>query len=150
MFFFAGVLTLVPGRPRTSGARGGTVAPVARAEAGEPRRGHLRFEDLVAYHLWFALSTEPRRFDVSVLKGTPGIPEDPAYFLPRGFREVGVNNPGALDGERFWVAFRAAALNESRPPLKLLVERGYQVERVFETTAQGQRAFLVLVARARQ
>jgi hypothetical protein len=107
------------------------------------------FEDLVAYHLWFALERgeTARRFRVVSVKGVPGVAEDPAYFLPRGFEGVAVADAGALRGERFWVAFRDTAWDESRQPLKLLTERGYRAERVYETTAQGQRAFLVLFKR---
>ena len=50
------------------------------------------FEDLVAYHLWFAFDSSPRKpFKVTVVKGVDGIPEDPAYFLPRRFNEIAVS-----------------------------------------------------------
>lgn len=105
------------------------------------------FEDLVAYHLWFALSGDGR-FRVVSVKGAPGLTEDPAYFLPRDFEGVARARADALQGERFWAAFRDTDWNESRPPLKLIIERGYRAERVYETAAQGQRAFLVLFVRA--
>lgn len=104
------------------------------------------FEDLVAYHLWFALEREGR-FRVVSVEGAPGVAEDPAYFLPRAFDGVAVANTEALQGERFWAAFRDADWDESRQPLKLIRERGYRAERVFESSAQGQRAFLVLFVR---
>ncbi|MBC7929482.1 MAG: hypothetical protein H7Z38_02845, partial [Rubrivivax sp.] len=108
------------------------------------------FEDLVAYHLWFAFGGEGggRRFKVVALKNVPGTAEDPAYFLPRRFDGVAeASGAETVGGERFWVALRAARWDESRPPLKLLLERGYRAEKVYETSAQGQRAFLVLFAR---
>jgi hypothetical protein len=105
------------------------------------------FEDLVAYHLWFALE-RGGRFRVVSVKGAPGVAEDPAYFIPRGFDGVAVANTDALRGERFWAAFRDTNWDESRPPLKLILERGYRAERVYESGAQGQRAFLVLFRRA--
>jgi hypothetical protein len=105
------------------------------------------FEDLVAYHLWFALEREAR-FRVVSIEGAPGVAEDPAYFLPRGFEGVSVATTDALRGERFWAAFRDAGWDESRQPLKLIRERGYRAERVYEASAQGQRAFLVLFVRA--
>ena len=105
------------------------------------------FEDLVAYHLWFALSGSGR-FRVVSVEGAPGVAEDPGYFLPRDFDGVAVANTDALRGERFWAAFRDADWDESRQPLKLIVERGYRAERVYEASAQGQRAFLVLFVRA--
>ena len=108
------------------------------------------FEDLVAYHLWFALERGETagRFRVVSIEGAPGVAEDPAYFLPRDFRGVAVAGAEALRGERFWVAFRDAGWDESRQPLKLILERGYRAERVYESAAQGQRAFLVLFTRA--
>jgi len=108
------------------------------------------FEDLVAYHLWFALERgrSAGRFRVVNLEGAHGVAEDPAYFLPRGFEGVTAADVNALEGERFWAAFRDAAWDETRPPLKLLKERGYRAERVYEAGAQGQRAFLVLFTHA--
>jgi hypothetical protein len=110
------------------------------------------FEDLVAYHLWFALGGEEgaRRFRVVSVKGVPDIEEDPAYFLPRGFDQISKASPDSLTGQRFWVAFRDAAWDESRQPLRFILERGYRPERVYEAGAQGQRAFLVLFARTDQ
>lgn len=106
------------------------------------------FEDLVAYHLWFALDTSRETgMKVVVLKGMPGTSEDPAYFLPRRFDGVASERADALGGERFWVAFRDADWDESRPPLSALLGRGYRAARIYETAAQGQRAFLVLFTR---
>lgn len=130
-------------------AWGELAATMAEAETGADGRVKVyAFEDLVAYHLWFALDTTgEKRFDVEVVKHVPGIAEDPAYFLPRRFDGVAVRDASALAGERLWVAFRDASWDEARPPLKLLKERGYHAEKTFESEAQGQRAFLVLVRR---
>jgi hypothetical protein len=108
------------------------------------------FEDLVAYHLWFALDGDARarRLRVVSLKGMPGTLEDPAYFLPRDFDGVTVAPADALEGTRFWAAFRDTTWDESRPPLSFITSRGYRASRVYETSAQGQRAFLVLFTRA--
>jgi hypothetical protein len=109
------------------------------------------FEDLVAYHLWFALdSAHETGMRVSVLQGMPGVSEDPAYFLPRGFDGVTRARANSVSDERFWAAFRDASWDESRPPLSVLVARGYRAERVYEAAAQGQRAFLVLFTREPQ
>lgn len=123
----------------------GLAASAAKDEAGGT--DVYAFEDLVAYHLWFALEREGR-FRVVSIEGAPGVAEDPAYFLPRDFDGVALATTDALRGERFWVAFRDTNWDASRPPLKLILERGYRAERVYETTAQGQRAFLVLFVRA--
>ena len=127
---------------------GDLAAEVMREEtAGEPVAVYA-FEDLNAYHLWFAFSSaQDERFKVTVVKGVAGLTEDPAYFLPRRFDGVNIRDASALAGERLWLAFRDTSFNEDRPPLKLLKERGYRVEKIFETSAQGQRAFLVLVSR---
>jgi hypothetical protein len=108
------------------------------------------FEDLVAYHLWFALDgARQNRFQVVVVKNLPGVAEDPAFFLPRRFDGVAkAAGADALGGERFFAAFRDLSWDESHEPLKTILERGYRAERVYETEAQGQRAFLVLFARA--
>jgi hypothetical protein len=127
----------------------GLAASAARdAARGEPADLYA-FEDLIAYHLWFALERggAAGRFRVVSVKGVPGVAEDPAYFLPRDFDGVAVRGADALRGESFWAAFRDAEWDESRQPLKLITERGYRAEHVYETAAQGQRAFLVLFTR---
>jgi hypothetical protein len=134
-------------------ARDSAVEGINSGGGGAPQAAEVyAFEDLVAYHLWFALERgrTAGRFRIASIKGAPGVPEDPAYFLPRGFDGVAVTNTDALQGRRFWVAFRDTNWDESRQPLKLINERGYRAERVYETAAQGQRAFLVLFTRADQ
>lgn len=123
----------------------GLAASAARDEAGAGTV--YAFEDLIAYHLWFALEREGR-FRVVSVKGAPGVTEDPAYFLPRDFEGVASATTDALQGDSFWAAFRDTSWDESRPPLKLILERGYRAERVYESAAQGQRAFLVHFVRA--
>jgi hypothetical protein len=115
---------------------------------GEPVNVYA-FEDLVAYHLWFALEGDARarRYRIVSLKGVPGVNEDPAYFLPRDFDGVNVAHADALEGRHFWAAFRDTTWDESRPPLNFITSRGYRASRVYESTAQGQRAFLVLFTR---
>ena len=131
--------------------RDGPAAGVGAVEGGASGATAVyAFEDLVAYHLWFALERGETagRFRVVSIEGAPGVAEDPAYFLPRAFDGVATAGADALGGERFWLAFRDTHWDESRPPLKLLAERGYRAARVHETAAQGQRAFLVLFTRA--
>jgi hypothetical protein len=105
------------------------------------------FEDLAAYQLWHELRGERGRFRIRVVKGVAGVAEDPSYFLPRRFDQVTKTDAGAIAGESFWVAFRDASFDETRPPLSLLRGRGYVVRRRHETEAQGQRVFLLLVER---
>jgi len=102
------------------------------------------FEDLVAYHLWFALKeSDGGKFRVGLIKGVPGVREDPAYFLPRAFSEIRVQDLSALNEQHFWIAFRDIDFSDQRPPLKTLKDRGYEVREVLQVEAAGQRAFLV-------
>ncbi|HLM55593.1 MAG TPA: glycosyltransferase family 39 protein [Pyrinomonadaceae bacterium] len=122
----------------------GELAESALADEPRPARVYA-FEDLVAYHLWFALGDEGA--SVGVVKGLEGIPEDPAYFLPRRFNAVSVQDAKEPFGRSFWVAFRATELNAAVSPLDALRRQGYTVEKVYEQAAGGQRAFLVRVTR---
>jgi uncharacterized membrane protein len=106
------------------------------------------FEDLVAYHLWFAFdSSRHKQFKVAVVKNLEGIPEDPAYFLPRRFNEIAIMNSSQIAGDEIWVAYRATRWDTARPPLITLESLGYAVRSVFSIQAQGQEAFLVRMAR---
>ena len=102
------------------------------------------FEDLSAYHLWFATR---RNGNVNVVKveGMAGMAEDRAYFLPRGFNGVTRVEAISVAGDRFWVAFRDMRWDERHPPLRQLVEQGYRIgtPTVFETG--GMKAFIVEV-----
>jgi hypothetical protein len=102
------------------------------------------FEELVAYHLWFALEESGGgKVEVGLIKGVPGVREDPAYFLPRAFSNITRQDLAALSEKHLWIAFRDVDFNEQRPPLKNLKDRGYQVREVLQVEAAGQRAFLV-------
>ncbi|MDX6269473.1 MAG: mannosyltransferase [Acidobacteriota bacterium] len=119
-------------------------------------------EDLVAYHLWYALSSAgsvgERRFRVARIANLSGLLEDKAFFLPRGFDEVLRTDAGAAGGEgtvgseglreeHFWAAFRDTSWNAGHPLLRLLAERGYEIEERFEVTASGQKAFIISARR---
>ncbi|MGI8735583.1 MAG: glycosyltransferase family 39 protein [Pyrinomonadaceae bacterium] len=126
-----------------------------KSEDGSREVQIYAYEDLVAYHLWFALDTARRqgafdRFKVHVVKGIPGLREDPAYFLPRRFYGVESQDGAALKGESVWIAFRDSVWHTQRPPLSLIEAQGYETGRVFELPAQGQRAFLVELRRTGQ
>ena len=109
------------------------------------------FEDLVAYHLWFALDAAgDHRFRVSAIKNVPGLAEDPAYFLPRRFSGVTTTDLASIEDERFWIAFRDLSWNEERPPLSVLQARGYRIGERLEFAAGGQRAFMVSVSRRQE
>ncbi|HXL81781.1 MAG TPA: glycosyltransferase family 39 protein [Pyrinomonadaceae bacterium] len=127
--------------------------PLARqVEANEPQAAEdvrvYAFEDLVAYHLWFAFdSSQRKQFKVTVIKNFPGALEDPAYFLPRRFNEVAVMNSSQVNGSEIWIAYRAARWDDTLPPLNTLENMGYAVRNVYSTQTQGQQAFMVRMAR---
>lgn len=100
------------------------------------------FEDLTAYHLWFA---ERKNANVKIVKvnGIPEMTEDKAYFLPREFDGVGVAGPDEFGGESFWIAFRDMQWNDRHPPLNVLRRQGYAIMSPIESDAQGMKAFLV-------
>lgn len=106
------------------------------------------FEDLVAYHLWFALSTEGEgKFKVVRIRGIEGLDEDPAFFLPRRFHDIEVRDQLQISGEHVWLAFRDENWDEKRPPVSLLQQAGYRVQKVYLMTSQGEQSFLVELAR---
>jgi uncharacterized membrane protein len=105
------------------------------------------FEELVAYHLWFASEESGGKLKAGLMKGVPGVLEDPAYFLPRAFNGITLEDFPSLNEKHFWVAFRDEDLNEDDPPLKTLKDRGYEVREVLQLQAAGQRAYLVELKR---
>jgi hypothetical protein len=124
------------------------LAGIAAREDPQVSLNVYAFEDLVAYHVWFGLERHRgTRPTVAVIKDMPGVVEDPAYFLPRRFDGVVTRKLDEIKDERIWVTFRDTSFDELRPPMRSLIERGYRVERSFETSAQGQRAFLVLMSK---
>ena len=126
---------------------------VARVETNAPQRVDVyAFEDLVAYHLWFAFenTAESDRVRIHAVKGIKGLQEDPAYFLPRRFYEIETHDGPAFKGDSIWLAFRDSQWNPNRPPLNLLPAQNLETGRVFELQAQGQKSFLVEVLRRGQ
>ena len=110
---------------------------INEANTVEPVKIYV-FEDLVAYHFWFALR-DSDKFEVNVVKGIDGLNEDTAYFLPRGFGEVKVTDLSGIHGERFWVAFRAGKWDLFSPPLSDISLAGYRFEQplVFDVDSQS-------------
>lgn len=99
------------------------------------------FEDLVAYHFWFALRDSDRNFQIVKVNGIEGLLEDKAYFLPRGFDRI--QTADDFEGDRFSIAFRDRFFDESAPPLRNLKAKGYQVRTMQTIRANGLEAFLV-------
>lgn len=123
-------------------------APAAFASPARERI--FVFEELIAYHIWFALKNAGvgERFQVISVKNFPELREDAAYFLPRRFDAVVVDGggPDALTGDHFWVAFRgadAADWDERREPLRTLIGRGYAVGRRYSFGTPQGTAYLI-------
>jgi uncharacterized membrane protein len=102
------------------------------------------FEDEAAYHVWWAVRNNPL-FRVVSVDGYADMPEDRAYFLPRGFPDVAVTR--SVDGEQFWLAFRAASWRPEKQVVQELRAYGYEIGEPFSSTAQGATAYLVPVSR---
>lgn len=102
------------------------------------------FEDLTAYHFWFALR-ESDFFKVAKVKNVEGLQEDTAYFLPRGFDAVQLVELDQINEQKFWIAFRDKDLKEAEPPLRNLKLKGYRIGEPIVFEAQGLKAFLILV-----
>ena len=104
------------------------------------------FEDLVAYHFWFATRNK-QNIQIIKVNEMPEMAEDKAYFLPRGFDGVRSVTPEEMNGERFWIAFRDMQWNEKHPPLNYLLKRGINIGQPQEIDFNGLKAFLVEVSR---
>jgi uncharacterized membrane protein len=101
------------------------------------------FEDLVAYHLWFATRNSSERVQIVNVEDFPGVAEDKAYFLPRAFGGVKSIDPNAIAGERFWIAYRDGSWNPTHAVVQDLTARGYRHGAPLEFKANGGTAFLV-------
>lgn len=103
------------------------------------------YEDLIAYHFWFALRDSDRGFQIIKVNGVAEMSEDKAYFLPRGFGGIQTVGEDEIKGERFFIAFRGKTWDESAPPLQNLKARNYKIGEPQVYEAQGLKAFLVEV-----
>jgi len=104
------------------------------------------FEDLVAYHFWFALR-DSDKIQVVRVKDIPEMIEDKAYFLPRGFDKVKITDANGFTENKFYIAFRDMKWNEFHPPLNILKEKGYKIGTPKEIDVNGLKAFLVEVSK---
>jgi hypothetical protein len=95
------------------------------------------FEDLAAYHLWFALRNSEKQIDISRIDNVNGMTEDPAYFLPRGFDDVTRRNIPSVTDDSVWIVYRSREFDYTTlPPLKGFDEAGYEINEV-ETFPAG-------------
>jgi hypothetical protein len=104
-------------------------------------------EDLSAYQSWYALRAAGAGglLRVAVVRDVPGVVEDRAFFLPRGFAEVSVESfEAAMREDHFWIIVRGAAWDDESELMKTLRGRGYEIERRYELDASGQKTFVAL------
>jgi hypothetical protein len=145
----AGALYLIQPMPKLSWCAWGELIQQIPASADNSPAVVYSFEDLVAYHLWFATTersaTHPQ---VSVVKGLPGVTEDPAFFLPRRFNEVATVRSTDIHGDHIWIAFRARRWDEKAAPMGYVKALGYTPQNVLSETAEGEQAFLVELTRS--
>lgn len=124
---------------------------LAPPNSSGPKRLYA-FEDLAAYHLWFATRQIPN-YSVFLVTGLDGIPNDPAYFLPRGFTDVTSIRLDEIGDETFWIAFRkqtppkVSGVAFMAPglgtPVTDIEARGYEVEDVQSIETGAQTSFLI-------
>lgn len=101
------------------------------------------FEDLVAYHFWFALRDSERGFRIYKVSEVENLVEDKAYFLPRGFDDVRKVTFDEIKDEKFYIVFRDKDWNLQNPPLKNFIEKGYEIGEPKAFEVLGLKAFLV-------
>lgn len=117
---------------------------VQAKQTDEPATKIYATEELIAYHLWFALCENGKNnSQIIAIKNLPDVKEDAAYFLPRGFYDVKIQNADTINDEHFRLAFRNTEWNQEKQPLKFFVERGYKVGTPTEMNMRGVRAFIV-------
>lgn len=98
---------------------------IVQLESGNQRPVKIyAFENLVAYHLWFALRQEPR-FHVDVAKGLDVRTDDGTYFLPRGFDSVAIVPVEEIVDDQLWLAFRNSQADEQSLITAAFARRGY-------------------------
>lgn len=85
------------------------------------------FEDLIAYHFWFAFHESGRPAKVVKVRNVEGVAEDAAYFLPRGFNDVGIVELGDVSDDSLWIAYRGEQIDEAANPLQAFTSRGYHI-----------------------
>lgn len=119
--------------------------PLAVEAAGKNTAKVYVFEDLVAYHFWFAFHEGSSKPEVSKIREVEGVAEDTAYFLPRGFGEIATVEMPDVNESRFWIAYRGERIDEAKNPLRAFLDRGYRIADRKVLAASGESAILILL-----
>ena len=117
------------------------------------------FEDLIAYHFWFA-TRGLQNYRVKVVRGVEGITEDKAYFLPRGFGQIEVVGLDDISDDDIWTAFRDPKAEQTPPgfldftpqpiPISAFAKSGYDPEDSKTIDVGDQSAYLIHLLRRRR
>ena len=99
-----------------------SVAADIRSE--QPAGTIYAFENLVAYHLWFA-ERESGALQVKVVKGVDVSTADETYFLPRGFYDVATVPLAEVNEDEFWLAFRPVRRSDDARLIEVFTRLGY-------------------------
>ena len=103
------------------------------------------FEDLVAYHIWFAERNRQKNAKVFRVRDIEGIAEDKAYFLPRGFEEIVSIDFDDIHEPKFWIAYRFKSIDEREPPLRNFIVKGYHIVDQRFIAARNENAIFLLL-----
>lgn len=104
------------------------------------------FEDAVAYDFWYASQTKTEgKLRVILIEDDPDIPEDKAYFLPRGFDGIQKAGEESIAGDKFWIAVRNIWDNEEHPLWKRIKAKGYRLGPALRLKTADAFVFLVPV-----
>ena len=82
------------------------------------------FENLAAYHLWFA-TRDGKAVRVKVASGVDAVANDEAYFLPRGFDRVETVPVQNVYEDEFWLAFRPIRRSDDARLVQSFTQFGY-------------------------
>jgi hypothetical protein len=91
-----------------------------------------------------------------LVRDVEGMPNDPAYFLPRGFDGVEVADLNDVSGDELWLSFRErtrpGSLEEGAKrfevPITNFENLGYTVAEVKSNVLGSQTAYLVRMKKA--
>jgi hypothetical protein len=72
---------------------------------GDGHQAIYTFEDLTAYHVWFAARSKGNISTAKIID-MPNVSEDKAFFLPRGFNGVLTTNVEKINDGGLWMIYR--------------------------------------------
>jgi uncharacterized membrane protein len=110
-------------------------------------RPAVAVEDLAAYHVWFSLRKTSPGPEIIKLSDVPGVQEDSAYFIPRGFDGIRRQPLDKLDLPEFDLYYRAGKIDVEQPPLNSILAKGYSISERAEVVGRGEAAIRLTLVR---